>query len=416
MKKTVAIFLAVVALVTVLAVSAMAAGNCYMNGPDVVRAGDTFTVTVYAGGNITGIQGNVVYDSSKLTLQGYTPLLGGSWLGSFSGDTFLFYEDNLVELGGTAAVFSATFRVNDAVAPGTQVSVSANVTLSNSQADVYSGAAGWSKTVAEPLSDNANLKSLVVSNATISPAFDPNTTEYRASVPFETTNLQVTATAEHSGAKVTVGSTYLTEGVTSGVNVTVTAENGAQKVYRILTWRDNDPNYVPSDVNTMDSLEIDGFLLSPAFDPEKLDYAVYLPYETDHLDITAQVTDTRAELTIPELTNIPVGKTTYEFTVTAENGEIRTYTLTVFRAEEFLGPDAVPEETQPEETEPTTAPTTEPTTEPTAEPTAEPTQSAGGTGFLQSRKTIGLLWILSLVAAFLGGIFAPLLLGWRRYD
>ena len=414
MKRVIVMLLTAVLLLGVCAFPVMADGGCKIVGPETVRASDTITIAFCAGGGATYGSGTVVYDSSQLTLLDYTSMLDGNWSVEFAGNDFSFRQIAQTEpLNDSVPIFYATFCVSSGIVPNATVTASiSNVMLNGA----FMGDYNWRVQVAEPLSDNANLASLVVSNATISPAFDPNTTEYRASVPFETTNLQVTATAEHAGAKVTVGSTYLTEGVTSGVNVTVTAENGAQKVYRILTWRDNDPNYVPSDVNTMDSLEVDGFLLSPAFDPEKLDYAVYLPYETDHLDITAQVTDTRAELTIPELTNIPVGKTTYEFTVTAENGEIRTYTLTVFRAEEFLGPDAVPEETQPEETAPTTEPTTEPTTGPTAEPTAEPTQSAGDTGFLQSRKTIGLLWILSLVAAFLGGIFAPLLLGWRRYD
>jgi hypothetical protein len=221
MKKIIALLMVAVLLLAV-PITAQAAGAS-LSGPDVIRAGDTVTLTFYASGNITGIQGSVSYDSSALTLQGYSSRMGGGWTGGFSGNNFLYYEDNLKELGGTAAVFTATFQVNAGVAPGTSVSVSVYANLSNSESDLYGGTSTWSKPVAEPLSDNANLESLVVSNATITPAFNPNTTEYTASVPFETAKLEVSATAEHKGAKVTVGSTSLAENATTDVTVTLPA-------------------------------------------------------------------------------------------------------------------------------------------------------------------------------------------------
>jgi len=122
MKKFVVILI-VAAMLLALPICVHAAGAS-LSGPEVVRAGDTITLTFYASGNITGIQGSVSYDSSTLTLQGYSSRMGGGWTGGFSGNNFLYYEDNLNELGGTAAVFTATFQVNAGVAPGTPVSVS----------------------------------------------------------------------------------------------------------------------------------------------------------------------------------------------------------------------------------------------------------------------------------------------------
>ena len=378
MKKIIALIM-VAAMLLALPICVQAA-DASLNGPEVIRAGDTITLTFYASGNITGIQGSVSYDSSLLTLKGYTNRLGGGWIDSFSGDNFLYYEDSLKELGGRTAVFTATFQVNANVAPGTNVSVSVYAKLSNAQADQYSGTSTWSRTVSEPLSDNANLESLVVSNATITPGFNTNTTEYTASVPFETSKLQVSATAEHPGAKVTIGSTALAENATTDVQVTVTAENGTKKVYHIRVYRPRDPNYVESSVNTLKALGVENFFISPVFTPERLDYAVYLPYEMDSIQITAETTDSKAKVNIPTVKDIPVGESTYEVPVTAENGAVRIYTITVFRAEPFGETEVEPEETEPTEpatepTEETTVPTTEPTetTEPTSAPT-EPTE------------------------------------------
>lgn len=414
MKKNVVFFLVALLLVTLLAVPAMAAGSCYMTGPDVVRAGDTVTVTFYAGGGIYGGSGSVSYDSG-LTLQGYTPKLGGNWAVEFNGNSFVFYDNSMSNpLNGTAAIFSATFQVNADVAPGTSLSISANnVVLSDGQSDQAMGGAGWSKNVAEPLSDNADLATLTVSNATVTPAFDPAVTEYRTSVPYETSKLQISATAAHSGAKVTVGETYLAANATTDVTVTVTAENGTTKTYHIYAARPQDPNYKPSEISTLESLEVEGFLLSAPFSAEQPDYAVYLPNVVESVRVIAKTTDSKAKVEIPTIENIPVGKTTYEVVVTAENGDVRIYTVTTFRAEPFVGPYADPEPTEPA-TEPT-EPATEPAEETTEAPTV-PTSAASpnSSDSKTDKSALGILWPLSVLVAFLGGFVVPMLLRKRK--
>ena len=409
MKKIVVAFLAV-ALLLALAAPAMAAASCYFSGPKEVRAGETITLTFYADGNVTGINGSISYDAAKLTLKEYKPLIGGTWAVEFAGNNFICYDNSMENpLGGGKAIFSATFQVSAELTPGTEVVVTASgVTMSNSQGDEYSGSVQWSTNLSQPKSDNANLAALTLSNATISPAFDPNVTEYKTSVPFEVSTLKLSAAAAHAGAKVSIGNTALAENATSDVTITVTAENGATKVYHIYTWRPADPNYEPSEVSTLQSLEAEGFLLSPVFVPEQMDYAVYLPNEVQTLKLTAKPTDAKAKVEIPTIENIPLGKNTYEVVVTAENGNIRIYTVTTFRAEPFQGPYVTPEETEPA-TEPTTEPTAEPTE--TEAPTTQPAPSNSGTQ--SSGKNTGLLWILSVVAAFLGGFVVPTLM-WNR--
>lgn len=345
---------------------ALAAGSASLGGPDTVRAGDTVTLIFYAGGGILGGSGDMRYDSSQLTLQSYTTAIGGSWRVEFTGNRFLFYDDSMLSpINGSAAIFKATFTVNQNLQPGTEITVSASgVTLSDGERDFGAGSPAYRATIAPPLSDNCNLASMTVANASISPGFSPSVTSYTTSVPFTTGTLQLHAEAEHEGAKVAIGSTALTPGATTTVTVTVTAENGKTKTYTIRATRDQDPNYVPSSNADLSALSIEGFPLSPGFDALVQQYYLWLPYETETVNIAAEAADSKSELSIapqPEL--IPGKAVNMAITVTAENGTQKVYTLTLFRGpahedmEDFLSGKV---ELPPPETEPETIPETQP--------------------------------------------------------
>ncbi len=403
MKKIFAV-LAVLVLLLLLPCHVLASGSASMSGPSTVRAGDTIRVSFYAGGGIYGGSGAVSYDSSLLTLQGYTASIGGSWAVEFNGNNFVFYDNSMANPISGSTIFTATFKVSDSVQEGTKIVVSAtNVTLSDGTSDSHVGTTSYSATILPPLSDNANLKSLTVSNASISPAFSPSVTNYSASVPFTTGSLNVSAEAEHPGAKVTVGNTGLTAGGTTNVNITVKAENGTTKTYTIRTKRAQDPNYVPSDENTLTALGVEGFLLSPVFTPECQSYAVYLPNEVESLTVQAQKADNKSSVEVPAISAIPVGQTVYEIPVTAENGTVRTYTLTVFRAEAF-GAEPIP--TEPPTEPPTEAPAEEPTEAPT-ELATQPVVPEGSQGVA--------LWLCVLVGVlcFCAGGAAVIL--WKKW-
>lgn len=385
MKKIISILL-VMTLVVSFAPGAFAAGSAWLSGPSVVRAGDTITLTFYAGGGIFGGSGSVAYDASLLTLQGYSQTVGGSWAVEFNGNNFVFYDNSMASpINDGVAIFTATFLVNSGVAAGTGVTVTASgVTLSDGQADTDAGSPSYSVTIAEPLSGNCNLATLDVSNATISPAFSGGVTEYSASVPYEVSTLSVAATAEHPGAQVSIGDTYLYEAATTPVKVTVTAENGAAKTYTIYVSRPRDPNYVESDNCNLSGLWVEGFVLSPAFAVDVDKYYVWLPYETETVTVGATTEDSKASVSVDSSMVLEHGKgTDIPVTVTAENGNQKVYVVTAVRApalekvEQYLN---CPHEIEPEPTEPPTEPVTEPeptevpteTTEPVVEPENEP--------------------------------------------
>lgn len=83
----------------------------------------------------------------------------------------------------------------------------------------------------------ATLKSLSISNGTLTPGFSTGRTSYTAKVKYEATTCKVYATATDAKATVAVGGK---EALAVGKNtrtVTVTAQNGTQKTYTIVITR-----------------------------------------------------------------------------------------------------------------------------------------------------------------------------------
>ena len=420
MRKRLAVCLIVAVLMISLAPQVLAAGNASLRGPGVVRAGDQITLTFYAGGGILGGSGTVVFDPSQLTLQGYTAQIGGSWVVEFSGNRFVFY-DNLQKspITGTAAIFSATFRVNAALETGTALSVSvAGVTLSNGQQDMNLGSAVYSTNIARPLSGNCNLASLTVDSVAISPVFSSNVTQYSASVPFEVSSLNVVALAEDANAKVSVYNPQLEPGATTTLQITVTAENGATKSYFLYVSRAQDPNYVPSNNSRLKSLTVADHPLSPAFDPEVKRYYIWLPYELDAVSVTAEVEDSKAGWAIAKIPELVPGKAAdVVVSVKAEDGSTSDYVITVFRAPAHEDTDEFlygPKETEPAPTETTAPPETTLPPETTVPTTTAP-ETVPETTYPQEIKEpaarVEVVWVvLMMLVALAAGVGIGMLL------
>ncbi len=342
------------ATVFTMSVSA-ASASASLTGPGTVRAGDKITLSFNLNGSgIFGASGTLSYDSSQVTLTGTSQKIGSPWAVEFNGNNFVAYDNNLSNpINGNKTLFTATFTVKS-VAAGTNIKISyTGVKASDGNADANVGTVTYSKTVAAPLSTNNNLASLTVSNATISPAFSAGTTKYTASVPFDISKINVSATAADGKAKVSVNIPNLTPNGTTNVTVTVTAENGAKKTYTISVKRAQDPNYQASNNNKLSGISIEGFLLSPAFNTDTTNYVVWLPYEITSIKIGGSAVDSKASVQVVGGENLAAGQdNTVKVICTAENGEKKEYTVIVKRAAAHDGSvDEKPAE--PVDTEPT---------------------------------------------------------------
>ena len=404
MKRFISMALILMLCLSLVAVTASAASaNASLTGPGTVRAGDTITLTLNLGGSgIFGASGALSYDSSQLTLTGTSQKIGNGWAVEFNGNNFVAYDNNLASpINGNTALFTATFTVNGGLSAGTAVNVSyTGVTASDGNADIGVGTVTYSATIAPPMSTDNTLKDLTVSNATISPAFSAGTTNYTAEVPFEVSKLEISASANDGKATVSINSPNLVPNGTTNVSVTVTAENGSQKVYVIAVKRAQDPNYKASSNNDLSGITVDGFLLSPMFSAENTQYVIWLPYETESVVIGGTAADSKASVTVEGGTELKAGQdNVIKVICTAEDGTQKVYTVIAKRAPAH---DGSTEPTEPP-TQPTTAPTTQPT-EPSTAP-SEPAQpdktgSSGGIAWW----VLLIVGILCLAGGVAGGI------------
>ena len=408
MKRIISLTVVFLLCICLLAVPAFAASaGATLTGPGTVRAGDTITLTFNLNGTgIYGASGTLSYDANQLTLTGTNQVIGNGWAVEFNGNNFVAYDNNLENpINSNTALFTATFKVKS-LSTGTAVKVSfTNVTASDGSADIAIGTVSYSATIAAPMSTDNALKSLTVSNATISPAFNAGTTNYTAEVPFEVSQLNVTAVANDSKARVTVNSPNLIPNGTTNVTVTVAAENGSTKTYTIAVKRAQDPNYVASSNNNLSGITVDGFLLSPVFSADKTQYLVWLPYETESITVSGTAADSKASVTVEGGANLVAGQDNeVKVICTAEDGTQKVYTVIAKRAAAHGGSEIPPiQPTQP--TKPTAPPTTAPapTTQQSATQPQQPaTTAADGVP----------VWVLILVGivCLAGGLAAGMFL------
>lgn len=181
---------------------------------------------------------------------------------------------------------------------------------------------------------DANLKSLTVRNGKLSPSFSANTTSYTMNVSYDVSKLDLEVVAADSKSNVSISNPDLTPEGETKVTIKVTAENGTSKTYTILVTRGKDPNKVLNTDNSLVSLKPSIGMLSPSFDPNKLTYYMYFPYEVSRIDFEYEVSDKKyGKVEVKGDNELKANnKNVFTFSVTAEDESTKTYTVYVYRA------------------------------------------------------------------------------------
>jgi len=91
-------------------------------------------------------------------------------------------------------------------------------------------------------------------------------------------------------------------------------------------------NFVPSNDASLSNLTVQGHTLTPAFNPEYLAYTVNVPNATTTVVINYETTCAHATVEIDGPATLAVGNNVFTVTVTAEDGTVRVYMVTVIRA------------------------------------------------------------------------------------
>ncbi|BAU52047.1 cadherin-like beta sandwich domain-containing protein [Mucilaginibacter gotjawali] len=204
----------------------------------------------------------------------------------------------------------------------------------------------YSITVTRAASSNNNLAELQLAGVTKSMAFSASVTNYAASVGNAVTSVTINARAQDANASVTVNGTYPISGITfdavslavgvNQINIVVTAQNGTTKTYTVLVTR------AQSSDATLSDLSLSGMTLQRRFNPGVNTYATSVRNTITSTTVTLQINSPDATATVngSPLTsgtpstpiNLNVGVNTISIAVTAQNGALNTYTVTVTRA------------------------------------------------------------------------------------
>lgn len=240
-----AVLLALMMALTVVGpkpVKAAGTANISVTSATVEKGKDvTITVNISASAEIAIVDFTLKYDASKLQyLQGAAPGADG--------------VIRLLDTGcsGKTASYSFSFKALDVAEGGTALTLS-NVIISpldDSLGDNFAvSPSNGSIKITGPYqaSSNANLASLSIGEAKISPAFSADVTAYTASVGGTVSKVTVSAQPADGKAKVAVsGNSGLKEGANT-VTVKVTAEDGkTTKTYTITVTRAKPPTPKPA--------------------------------------------------------------------------------------------------------------------------------------------------------------------------
>ena len=188
------------------------------------------------------------------------------------------------------------------------------------------------------LSDDARLLSLVPASGTLTPAFDPDQLEYTLTVPFEITTMTFSAEPVE-GAAYRVNRKNLGAGGSDTVfKITVTAADGETKrVYEVTVHRgekEEEEDPALSDDARLLSLTPASGTLTPAFDPDRLEYTLTVPFEVTTMTFTAEAAEGATYRVNRKNLGAGGSDTVFEITVTAADGETkRVYEVTVHRSE-----------------------------------------------------------------------------------
>ena len=316
LKKTAAVLIAVFALLSIFPINVYAATKIDSHVMDpTVTAGQSFQITYWVnstGYDFCGLDGKVVYDPSKLSFRSASAVNGFSMESKETTKGTVNISVSKASGISNGNYMVLTFSVSSSFTSGS-TSISLNPTSGTvmeggsvkdvSASEIRSGSSTVtvktttpstpstpSTTEPEPekKSTDSTLKSLSITEGQLSPAFSPSITDYSASVPFDTASLTINAKTNHAKAKYSVSEYALTEGRSSDVVITVTAEDGiAMTAYTVKVTVEKGPNYVPSTNACLSELSCSQGTLYPAFDKNTFRYTVKVPSDCESITFTA---------------------------------------------------------------------------------------------------------------------------------
>jgi hypothetical protein len=316
-----------------LPVKAHAAGfSTSLGANQAINAGSQFTITVSGvnATNLMGLVGSLSFDSSKISfvsasgLNGYTITVGSNLV-----------ADNTTGNTGTFGIATLTFRANGGFTAGQSTTISlSNVVGSDGVNNLSGTSSAVTISVAIPKSTNSDLSSLTVNNSLVS-GFNSGTKYYTLTVNNNISSISIGATVADGRSWVSGIGSYALKVYSNTFYITVTSESGNRSVYTLTIIR-KDANGLTAPLSTnnlLSSLVIENYNIG--FDANKLEYALTVENNISSVKLTATPQDGKSKITTEgDFGNLEIGDNLVKIIVTAENGDKKTYTVTIKRKEE----------------------------------------------------------------------------------
>lgn len=295
--------------------------------PSNVFVGESFDVNIIINSSlvsdyIDGIDALVnVNDKLELTSVKFSSALIGNYKDNhfvgvgdtlYNGDTLVTLTFTAVSVGsGSGSIIGKISKVNDIY------------DFEELEFDIQ---------IIRNISSNNDLASLNSNVGTFDKEFDKDTISYVLTVPYDTKSVILSGSAFDVYAKVDglIEYDFLDDEKT--ISVVVTAEDGSTKTYTVKIVRDAKPvvnsiSYVYSSNNYLKELTIASYDID--FDKFVNEYTIKVDSDVKFLDIKAVAEDSRARVEITGNENFKTGNNIVTITVTAENGDVNVYELTV---------------------------------------------------------------------------------------
>lgn len=299
---------------------------------DSIKPGQDVTVNIKTSGvsdssKLQSYTMNLAFDNTKLDIKSTS----GNNISDVNNSNPIVIKKTGGELTSDTSIATIVFTAKQGAKSG-----DANLTLTSSECTPNCENPQSSMVKVVALSSDATLSSLKIPNATISPKFDKNITEYTSTIQ-DITEITVNAIASDSNAKIMISDNYknLQKG-DNDIKITVTSEDGkATKTYLIkvkLKMTPTDEEILKASANLID-LKVQGYNID--FTKELKKYTLTVPYKVTKLKINAEAENKNATVEITGNNKFLVGRNAVKINVTSEDEQNKeTYTLNVIRSKQ----------------------------------------------------------------------------------
>ena len=178
---------------------------------------------------------------------------------------------------------------------------------------------------------NNYLSNIILSEGTID--FDKSKTTYDVK-NINGSSIDITATLESSYAKLSgdVGKKNLNFGLNT-FKITVTSEAGVNRIYTLNIYRNDNRDKT----NTLSSLEIENYKISPDFNKNTVNYTLTVKKDVTSVKINATLDSDKSSFNKgygPRTVNLTYGVNTILIKVTSESKSTKTYTIKITREDD----------------------------------------------------------------------------------